>query len=209
MTKITCLGDSIRLQYTPIVRDLLGADFEVYAPSENCRFAKHTLRGLFDWEKDMRDSRIVHWNNGLWDMCDLFGDGLFTSEQEYADNILRIADLLLSRHDTVIFATTTPVSPLNVHNKNADIKRYNDMIVPLLRARGVIINDLYSLVAADLDRYICDDKIHLSQEGIEMCAKAVADSIRAAEQTLPTDSSEKITAPSISSDGAPVPFEDR
>ena len=77
MTKITCLGDSIRMQYTPVVKKLLGEEFEVFAPAENCRYSKFTLRGLFDWEKDMAGSRIVHWNNGLWDFCNLFGDGAF------------------------------------------------------------------------------------------------------------------------------------
>ena len=77
--KITLLGDSIRLQYQDRVAELLGGDFEVFGPSENCRFAKYTLRGLFDWEKKMSGSRIVHWNNGLWDICNLFGDGLFSS----------------------------------------------------------------------------------------------------------------------------------
>lgn len=52
----------------------------------------------------------VHWNNGLWGVCDLFGDGPFSSEDEYITNMLRIADLLLSKHEKVIFATTTPVT---------------------------------------------------------------------------------------------------
>ena len=48
MTKVTCLGDSIRMQYTPVAIPLLGEDFQVFAPGENCRFAKYTLRGIFD-----------------------------------------------------------------------------------------------------------------------------------------------------------------
>ena len=172
--KITLLGDSIRLQYESRVAELLGESFEVYGPSENCRFAKYTLRGLFDWEKKMRGSRIVHWNNGLWDICDLFGDGLFSSEEEYLSNMLRIADILLSRYDKVIFATMTPVTERNKYNKNSDIERYNALAVEELSKKGVIINDLYSLVAADIDRYISSDEIHLSEEGRELCARQVA-----------------------------------
>ena len=68
--KITLLGDSIRLiGYGLKVPQLLGTDFEVYQPTENCRFAKHTFRGMADWKNDMAGSRIVHWNNGIWDAC--------------------------------------------------------------------------------------------------------------------------------------------
>ena len=175
--KITLLGDSIRLQYQDRVCELLGESFEVYAPDTNCRFAKYTLRGLFDWEKNMRGSRIVHWNNGLWDICNLFGDGLFTSEHEYLDNMLRIADILLSRYDKVIFATMTPVTERNKYNKNSDIERYNAIVTEALSKKGIIINDLYSLVASDIDRYISSDEIHLSKEGIEACARKTAKAI--------------------------------
>ena len=157
--KIALLGDSIRIQYENRVRELLGEDFGVYGPKENCRFAKYTLRGLFDWRKDMEGSRIVHWNNGLWDICDLFGDGLFSSEEEYVDNIVRIADILKSRHEVVIFATMTPVSDKNIYNKNSDIERYNNLVIPKLRERGIIINDLYSLINSDRDRYISEDNM--------------------------------------------------
>ena len=204
--KITLLGDSIRLQYQDRVAELLGGDFEVFGPSENCRFAKYTLRGLFDWEKKMSGSRIVHWNNGLWDICNLFGDGLFSSEQEYIDNMLRIADILLSRYDKVIFATMTPVTERNKYNKNVDIERYNALAVDALSKKGVIINDLYSLVAADIDRYISSDEIHLSNEGIELCAKQVANVILDAAKEMGEKYIKNETV-STNEAGAPVIFE--
>lgn len=179
--KVTLLGDSIRMVgYGPLVPALLGDGYEVYQPNDNCRFAKYTLRGLFDWENQMAGSQIVHWNNGLWDFCDLFGDGPFSTQDEYKTNILRIADILLARHDTVIFATTTPVTEQNVYDKNPVIRRYNRLIVPLLEEKGVIINDLHSTVSKDIDRYIRkDDNIHLTDEGARVCAKQVADVIKA------------------------------
>lgn len=191
MTKVTLLGDSIRLiGYGKMTAALLGEDFTVFQPSENCRFARHTLRGLFDWAEEMEGSRIVHWNNGLWDTCNLFGDGAFTSEEEYVSTMLRIADILLKRHDKVIFATTTPVSPQNLYNQNDVIQRYNEIIVPQLCQKGVIINDLYSLVAEDIDGNIADDLIHLSEKGIKLCAEQVAKIIRSTADTLDAKSAE-------------------
>lgn len=204
--KITLLGDSIRMQYAPRVAELLGTDFEVFSPKENGRFAKYTLRGLFDWRKDMRDSRIAHWNNGHWDINDLFGDGIFTSEEEYVANMLRIADLLQKSHDVVIFATTTPVREENPYNSNSVIRRYNDLIVPLLRERGVLINDLHTLLKDDINRYICEDLIHLTEEGLTLCAQRVTEIIRAEAEMLPTQKQSAEHQSSIEKQGAPVIF---
>ena len=133
--KVTLLGDSIRQQYEHRVRELLGDTFDVWAPRENCRFSQYTLRGLFDWAEHMDGSEIVHWNNGYWDVCRLFGDGTFSDEDDYVKNMLRIIDVLQKKHCLVIFATTTPVRSANMYNKNEDIDRFNRRIVPLLRAR--------------------------------------------------------------------------
>ena len=195
------------MQYAPLVREQLGAGYEIYEPEENCRFAKYSLRGMWDWKADMKGSRIVHWNNGLWDMCDLFDDGMFTSVEEYVSTILRIADILLARHEIVIFATTTPVRKENLHNKTEEIKRYNDALVPLLKEKGIIINDLFSLIAADIPRYVCDDLIHLSKEGTELCAQAVTKAIRDAEKMLKTEENNSTTTEEKGSDGVPVLFD--
>lgn len=53
--KIVLLGDSIRLAYAPRVIELLGDEFEVFHPEDNCRFAKYMLRGLFGF--DLTDYR--------------------------------------------------------------------------------------------------------------------------------------------------------
>ena len=194
MIKVTLLGDSIRaIGYGKMVPELLGSDFEVFQPEENCRFAKYTLRGIFDWKEQMEGTNIVHWNNGLWDICNLFGDGAFSSEEEYISNILRIADILLNKYDKVIFATTTPVRPENQYDSNKLIERYNQIIVPKLREKGVIINDLHSLVSTDVYRYISQDTIHLTDEGIELCAEQVAMIIKNTANTLPFVSENKNT----------------
>ena len=204
MIKISCLGDSIRGQYAPVVRERLGNAFEMFTPTENCRYSKYTLRGLYDWKEDMRGSRIVHWNCGLWDICDLFGDGPFASVEEYVANTLRTADILLARHEIVIFATTTPVDPFNVHEKNEDIERYNATIVPELIKKGVRINDLYTLVAADIPRYIRNDHIHLSEDGIALCATAVEKAIREAAADLSSANVSDQDASQVSDLGAPI-----
>ena len=182
MKKVWLLGDSIRLiGYGPRMQELLGDAYQVHQSEDNCRFVKYTLRCLFDWKEDLKDSDIIHWNNGLWDTSTgLFDDGglPFTGEQEYVENMLRVAGELLKITPNVIFATTTPVHPDYPYNSNEVIDRYNAAIVPKLQAMGIRINDLHSVVAADIPGNICEDQIHLSEAGAKRCAEQVAQMIR-------------------------------
>jgi len=181
MKKITLLGDSIRqIGYGTKVPEMLGEGYEVFQPEDNCRFVKYTLRLIFDLKKIIEGSDVIHWNNGLWDIpTGLYDDGEpFTSEEEYIVNMIRVAKELKKLGKRVIFATTTPVHYEHPYNKNDVIKRYNDLIVPKLQELGVEINDLNALVGQDIYKYICEDKIHLSQEGIEICSKQVVKAIK-------------------------------
>ena len=85
--KITLLGDSIRMNYTRRVTELLGDGFEVYSPNDNGRFSKYTIRMIADHKPMMEGTRIVHWNNGLWDICNCLGDDFFTPIDEYVANM--------------------------------------------------------------------------------------------------------------------------
>ena len=179
--KVVLLGDSIRLMgYGPSVPELLGDGYEVWQPDDNSRFVSYVLRQLFDSAARINEADVVHFNSGEWDICELFGDGPFTPEEFYVSQITRIAGILLERGKKVIFATTTPVRAENVHNHNPVIERYNSLVVPKLTEMGVAINDLYSVVAADIYANVCDDTIHLSGQGIRLCAESTAAAIRRA-----------------------------
>ena len=183
MKKVVLLGDSIRMiGYGPKVAEQLKDEYIVAQPEENCRYARRTLRGLFDWQDIIAGADIIHWNNGLWDVCDLFGDGPFTPIEEYVTTMLRLCALLKQRCTQLIFATSTPVIEPNSHNRNSMIRAYNERIVPLLKEQGCMINDLYTLIAADIPGNIRpDDKIHLTEKGIALATEQVISCIRKAD----------------------------
>ena len=170
MEKIAFLGDSIRMGYAPRTMELLGNGYEYISPTDNCRFAKYTSRLIFDMRKSLAGSTVIHWNNGLWDICNLWGEGPFTPIDEYVSTMLWNAKKLLGMTKTLIFATTTPVRPENPYDHIEAIRAANAALVPELEAIGVVINDLHSVIARDIPGYICDDYIHLSQKGIEVAA---------------------------------------
>ena len=172
MKNVVLLGDSIRqIGYGTLVPALLGEEYSVWQPKENCRFSSYTLRMLHDNRSAIANADIIHWNNGLWDVCDLFGDGPFTAPELYVDTMLRIAKVLKKSTDKIIFATTTPVTSEHAFNKNKTICQYNALIVPELEKMGIVINDLNALVTPNIDTYIRkDDNIHLTEAGIDACA---------------------------------------
>lgn len=179
MKKLVLLGDSIRENYGMRVKELMEGEYEVWQPDENCRFAAYTLRLIFDYQEQIKGADVIHWNNGHWDICELFGDGSFTDVAIYVENMKRIAKILLSITDKVIFATTTPVLGPATHENNETIQAYNAAAVPQLQAMGVQINDLYALVEPKKEVYVSGDLIHLAPEGVEVCAQQVAKAVRA------------------------------
>lgn len=205
MKKIILIGDSIRLiGYGETVEKRLSDEFEVWQPGDNCRFAKYTLRGLWEWKDDIKNADVIHWNNGLWDVCSIFGDGQFTPIDEYVETMLRIAKLFKQRARTVIFATTTPVRPENLHNKNEVIEAYNNALVPKLKEMGVVINDLYTPLSKDVYKYIGNDTIHLSEDGIAVAADMVESVIREEAAKLGDTDTVKHNDEKTVSIGAPV-----
>lgn len=202
MKRVMLIGDSIRMGYQSDVQKELSGEFEVWGSDENNRFAKYTLNELGrmleafsknNYEKsdeallqptasknnEVVYPDVIHWNNGLWDtsiVCE--EDGAFTPIDEYLSYMKKILRELRKMTDKIIFATSTPVKPENPNQKNDIIVEYNKRIIELMRNEGIMINDLYGLVASDVDKYLSTDNIHLSLEGKAACAKQIAECIR-------------------------------
>ena len=204
MKRVMLIGDSIRLNYQSVVEEELNGEYRVWAPKENCRFAKYTLNELKRYkvafsnegQEEMKKTDeakltptidnteklicpdIIHWNNGLWDTGIAYEeDGAFTSIDEYIRDMSRILRELRKMTDKIIFATITPVKP-GTHQRNDIIQEYNKRITEFMKSENVIINDLGALVSENIDEYISEDKIHLSEKGKVVCGKAVATLIR-------------------------------
>lgn len=178
MKKIALFGDSIRMNYAPEVIKLLGEDYEVINPEDNGRFSTNLLRMVFDMSGELDGCDVIHFNSGEWDVSDVVGDGVFTPIDTYVQTNVRIAKFLKTKAKTVIFATSTPVTT-HPQNDNADIQRYNAAVVPELEKIGIVIDDLWTPVNAEREMNIrSDDGIHLTDKGIGLCGKIVADMIK-------------------------------
>lgn len=188
--KVLLIGDSIRMFYQNAVKEKLGADYEVYAPEENCRFSLYVLNSLRFWLAQFPTPDVIHWNVGLWDLAILYPqDGCFISKEVYVDAMRKILRELRKTGATLIFATTTPVSdekqffpgPMPPANRNSDIEEYNAAVLKMIEEEGGVsaINDLYALMAPEKEKYLSDDMIHPNDAGVDLLASAVANAIRA------------------------------
>ena len=198
MKNVLLIGDSIRFGavsnpdyqtanspgYGIYVKEMLQGVANVYAPNDNCRFAQYTLRYLYDWAKEIEPEKIdvVHWNNGLWDVLRINGDEPLTPLDVYELMLCRVHDAIKKTFPNakIIFALSTAVvqewARPDFKRYNSDIEKYNEVAKRALGAKGVIINDLYT-ISAGFDNSLHADWVHFNEEGSQILAKAVCEKI--------------------------------
>ena len=165
MKKIVLIGDSIRMGYDKYVRDAMQDIAQVLYPSDNCRFVSYVLRYAHVWQQEGywgEDADAVHWNAGLWDVVELYGDAPLSPIAYYEDMVLRIHNRLrrLFPQAKIVFATSTPVDESancpTFARHNEIIRAYNAAAVRVLSKTDAIINDLYGLAEAFPTEYRSD-----------------------------------------------------
>lgn len=184
---VLLLGDSVRMFYREAVAKELGEEYHVYSPDENCRFSGYVLNSLRLWLPQYPTPDIIHFNAGLWDTAVLYPeDGCFAPKEEYTQNMRKILRELKKSGATLIFATTTPVhdrkqflkGPVPPAHSNQDITEYNRSVLQAYKNENVRINDLFSLMYPEREKYLSEDMIHPNEDGVQLLAKAVANAVR-------------------------------
>ena len=172
MKKIVLIGDSIRMGYDKYVKEALADVAEVYYPLENARYSTNLLRFLHEWKDKGEwptDADLVHWNVGLWDAVELFGDDPLTPIEYYEKNIKRIYNRIkqLFPNAKQVFATSTAGLEhrfvANARRTNASIQNYNEAAKRALADTDVIINDLFSLTVSCPEEYH-SDAVHFNTD---------------------------------------------
>ena len=190
---VLLIGDSIRMFYQEEVQTNLSDTFSVYAPKVNCRFSAFVLNSLRFWLTENPPADIIHFNAGLWDTAILYSeDGCFVDLESYISNMKKIIRVLKTTGAELIFATSTPVcdekqylpGPMPPAHKNADIAAYNAAAVELMKQENIPVNDLFSLMYADKEKYLSEDMIHPNEEGVKFLGQAVAQAIRNCSATM-------------------------
>ena len=135
------------------------------------------LRFLHEWRDKGEwgdDADLVHWNAGLWDVLELFGDEPLSTKDYYANVIPRIDKRLrlIFPRAKIVFATSTPVieercAP-HFRRHNATIEEYNEIARHALSDTDTRINDLYGLMRSAPETYHSDAVHFYTDEGTEL-----------------------------------------
>ena len=186
MFKVVLIGDSIRMGYQDRVRQIVGARAEVVAPDANCGNTMLVRENLGPWVID-RAPDLVHFNCGIHDLGWMAGEKVprFTIGAYVRNLRIIVSRMKESTRARLIFATTTPFLipciaevPKAKCRSAAIVGRYNAAAARLMRRLGVPVNDLNRVVVrAGLHACLSDDKIHMTAEGNEILAQAVAAAI--------------------------------
>lgn len=184
LPNVLLLGDSIRMSYQPRVAELLANRAQAIGPEDNCQYSLYTLSSIDRWIQELGKPEFVHWNNGIHDVGhNPARNPVQIPIEMYAANLEFILDKLRALTPNVIWATSTPVHPDRPFRetewswRNDEIDRYNGVALDLMKSRGVPINDLHALVGSDVDLFLSEDQLHLSDAGIRASAEAVADCV--------------------------------
>lgn len=169
MKKILLIGDSIRMGYDKYVKLALEDVAEVFYPKENCRFTQYVLRHFHEWANETGDPAqidLVHWNVGLWDVVQQFGEEETVTPIEFYEHyIRRICKRirLICPNAKVVFATSTPIHQKNYEaqknrfwRNNQTICQYNEVAARVAKAHGFAVNDLYGLMDGVADHFFSD-----------------------------------------------------
>lgn len=184
MKKIALLGDSIRqIGYGKRVPEILGENYTVWQPEDNCRFAQYTFCMIqASWGKELEGSDVIHWNNGLWDVLRLNGDEPLTPIDMYVYFLKRVYNMLtkLFPNAKIVFALTTPVQEDMANptfmRYNSDIEEYNKAAKEFMDSVGVCVNDFYSVIKP-YGKDVHSDWVHFNERGCEILADAVIEKV--------------------------------
>lgn len=203
LPNVLLIGDSISIGYTAYVRRQLKEKADVYRIPTNARNSAYGLEKLDKWlESGSRDWDVIHFNWGLWDLCyrhpksktqgnrDKVNGTLTESLDGYRANMEKIVARLKQTDATLIWCTTTPVPDGEAGRKMGDDLKYNEIAKVIMKANGVLINDLHSHALLKLpETMVRKGDVHFTEPGYIHLADKVSREISAAIDSL------KVVAP--------------
>ncbi|MGH7223844.1 MAG: SGNH/GDSL hydrolase family protein, partial [Gemmataceae bacterium] len=187
LPKVVLIGDSIRLGYAPLAAKRLAGQALVISPAANGGDSSNVLKHLEEWVIREKPA-VIHFNCGLHDLKLAKRDKRYQVDREnYEANLKAIVARLRKETSAVlVFANTTPILDerhakrgAEFDRHEADVRRYNDTALAVMRQADVPIDDLHTIVEkAGAAKMLAVDGTHYTREGYARLADAVADCVR-------------------------------
>ncbi len=179
---ILIIGDSISINYTPIVQKILADEANVKRVPGNCRFSAYGAEHVENWAMDEKWA-VIHFNFGLWDWYG-WQQGTKATPKNYRRNLERIVGHLKATGAKLIFATTTPPCPEAEGSSRVLVtpdraKEFRDVALSVMKANGIAVNDLHGTMFPVLAKHQkAANDVHFKPSGRDLLAVEVVASIR-------------------------------
>ncbi len=185
--RVLLLGDSISMDYTLDVRTALATEANVHRPPVNCHHSSEIIEHLDEWLGDGAWD-VIHFNCGIHDVT-RWKDGEPKPSAEgaprvpldhYRRNLGRIVTRLKATGASLVWASTTPLGQAysaRGFRRNDDVLAWNAAAAEVMRERGVALNDLHALCAAEAETMLRDG-VHFTKPAAARQAQQVAREIR-------------------------------
>jgi lysophospholipase L1-like esterase len=201
--RLLILGDSISIGYTPYVQKMLADEMVVIRPTrngkpENCSGTTSGVANIDRWlQIEGGKWDVIHFNWGLHDLkhvkagdpkgavSELATDPPQATVEVYEKHLREIVAKLKATGARLVFATTTPVpdEPMKVYRNNADVIRYNEAALRVMKDNNIPVNDLYTFVKPRMkELQIQPANVHFVPAGSEALAAEVVKTVKAALQ---------------------------
>lgn len=182
--------------YTPIVQKTMAEEAIVLRPmaangkAENCMGTTDGVKNIDRWLKiDGGKWDVIHFNWGLHDIKHVDAKGVVSSLESdppqaslevYEKQLRGIVDKLKATGTKLIFATTTPVpdAVLKPWRTNADVIRYNEVALKIMKENNIAVDDLYTFMKPRLVELQLPANVHYKAEGSQALAGEVVKAIQ-------------------------------
>jgi lysophospholipase L1-like esterase len=186
LPKVVLIGDSIRLGYAPLVAKRLEGKALVISVDANGGDSDNVLKHLDEWVIREKPA-VVHLNCGLHDLkLSMKTKEHQVPREKYEANLKEIVTRIRKGTSAaLVFANTTPIHDerharrgADFDRFEADVQRYNESAVKVMREAGIPVHDLHGIIADGGSAKLLDsDGTHYTAAGYERLADAVADCV--------------------------------
>ncbi len=190
LPRVLLIGDSISIGYTVAVRDLLKGKANVHRIPVNGGPTTNGLKHLDAWLGNSKWD-VIHFNWGLHDLKYMGPNNKNLADPkspeshrqvslpDYERHLKQLVDRLKATGAKLIWRNTTPVPKGSAGRVPGDEVKYNEAALRVMKAAGVITEDLYQHSMAGPKDIQLPANVHYTAQGYQYLAQHVAAAIEA------------------------------
>ncbi len=181
LPNLLIMGDSVSMQYTPVVRKALAGKLNVFRVPANGGPVSRGLSNFKAWTTGKKWDIII-FNFGLHDSkykgWDRKNKAKFSSPEIYRRQLKELVAKLKATGAKLFWVSTTPVQAGIKSNDKGSSVIYNKVAAEIMQKNNIPIIDLYAKLLPHIDKYFGYKNIHMSKTGIPVAGKIVAQRIK-------------------------------